>query len=47
MEAWVEARIPARGQKDLAEADRMRDAVKGQGIIVGDKPGGTIWRRES
>ncbi|MEM7653815.1 MAG: cysteine--tRNA ligase [Pseudomonadota bacterium] len=47
IESLIEARITARGQKDFAEADRIRDALKAQGIILEDKPGGTIWRRES
>lgn len=47
IESLIDARIAARGQKDFAEADRIRDALKAQGIILEDKPGGTIWRRES
>ena len=38
-------RNEARKSKDFAEADRIRDDLADQGIILEDKPEGTIWRR--
>jgi cysteinyl-tRNA synthetase len=49
-EAAVEARIAERTEakknKDFAAADRIRDELKAEGIILEDGPGGTTWRRE-
>ncbi len=46
IEALIEKRVQARNNKDWAEADRIRDELKGQGIILEDDPDGTTtWRR--
>ena len=41
----IAARIAARRAKDFAEADRIRDALKDDGIELEDGAGGTTWRR--
>ena len=46
IEALIEQRVQAKKDKNFAEADRIRDALKDQGVILEDKPGGvTEWRR--
>src|SRR5437016_10442754 len=44
---WVEeriaARVAARKAKDFAEADRIRDEVKGRGVELRDSASGTAW----
>jgi len=45
IEAMIAARNEARKSKDFAEADRIRDDLAEQGVILEDKPEGTIWRR--
>jgi cysteinyl-tRNA synthetase len=49
-EAAVEQRIAertaAKKNRDFATADRIRDELKGEGIILEDGPNGTTWRRE-
>ena len=46
IDALVAAREAARGAKDWAEADRLRDELSGRGIVVEDTPRGPEWRRE-
>lgn len=41
----IDAREAARGDRDFATADRIRDELAGQGITLEDGPDGTIWRR--
>ncbi len=42
----VTLRLEARKNKDFKEADRIRDALAAQGVILEDRPGGrTEWRR--
>lgn len=44
--AMIQARLDAKKAKNWAESDRIRDALKAQGIILEDKPEGTTyWRR--
>ncbi len=45
IEALIERRADARKGKDFAEADRVRDELAAKGVILEDKPDGTIWRR--
>jgi cysteinyl-tRNA synthetase len=45
IEALIEQRNNARANKDWAEADRIRDELKNQGIVLEDGAGGTGWRR--
>ena len=41
----VAERDAARQRKDFAEADRLRDVLQSQGIVIEDTPQGTLWRR--
>jgi cysteinyl-tRNA synthetase len=41
----VKARNAARGRKDFAEADRVRDVLGERGIVLEDGPDGTQWRK--
>lgn len=45
IEAMIEARQAARQAKNWAEADRIRDALKNQGIVLEDTPQGVKWHR--
>ena len=45
IEAAIAARLAARKAKNWAEADRIRDELKAQGIILEDGAGGTGWKR--
>jgi cysteinyl-tRNA synthetase len=46
IEAKIQQRSDAKKAKNFAEADRIRDDLKAQGIILVDKPGGvTEWHR--
>ena len=43
---WVARRLEARRIKDFKEADRIRDTLAAQGVILEDRPDGrTEWRR--
>ena len=46
IERLIAARLQARADKAWAEADRIRDELKGQGVLIEDGPQGTTWRRE-
>ena len=46
IDAMVEARLRARGEKNYAESDRIREELRAEGIILEDRPDGTTeWRR--
>ena len=45
IEGLIAQRLAARRAKDWAEADRIRDELKGKGVLLEDGPGGTTWRR--
>jgi cysteinyl-tRNA synthetase len=45
IERMIEARQAARKSKDFAEADRIRDALLENGVVLEDGAGGTTWRR--
>jgi cysteinyl-tRNA synthetase len=48
-EAWVAQRIAARAAakqaRDFAEADRIRQQLAEQGVLLKDSPQGTTWVR--
>ena len=45
IDALIEARTAARKAKNWAEADRIRDELKAQGIVLEDTPNGVKWHR--
>ena len=44
IERLIEARATARRGKDFGEADRIRDQVAAEGVIIEDLPDRTRWR---
>ncbi|MGH7361617.1 MAG: CysS/YqeB C-terminal domain-containing protein, partial [Candidatus Methylomirabilales bacterium] len=44
VEALVKARSDARGRRDWAGADRLRDELAQLGVVVEDGPEVTIWK---
>ncbi len=44
VEQLLQARMDARKAKNFAEADRVRDELKGLGVDIMDTPGGTVWK---
>ncbi len=45
IDALVAARTAAKKEKNFAEADRIRDALKARGIEIIDTPQGAKWRK--
>ena len=45
IEAKIQARAEAKKNKDWATADKIRNELKEQGIILEDGPNGTTWKR--
>ena len=45
IEELIKQRQAARKEKNFAEADRIRDELKAQGIILEDTPQGVKWKR--
>lgn len=43
IQTFIEARLEARANKDWAEADRIRDELLDQGIVLKDGADGTTW----
>ena len=41
----IAARSEAKARRDFAEADRIRDELAGEGIVLEDGASGTTWRR--
>ncbi len=46
IEKLIEERQQARANKDWATADRIRDELKAQGIVLKDTPQGVTWIKE-
>lgn len=46
IEALIEKRQQARKNRDFATADKIRDDLKAQGIILKDTPQGVTWTKE-
>ena len=46
IEALIQQRLDARKNKDWALADKIRDDLKAQGVVLEDGAGTTTWRRE-
>jgi cysteinyl-tRNA synthetase len=45
VDGLVAARTEAKARRDFAEADRIRDALKAEGVLLEDGAQGTTWRR--
>jgi cysteinyl-tRNA synthetase len=46
IDALVAEREQARRSKDWGGADRIRDELRAEGVVIEDTPAGSTWRRE-
>jgi len=44
IENMIAQRDKARKEKNWEEADRIRDQLQREGIMIEDTPGGTLWK---
>ncbi len=45
VETLIAKRNAAKARRDFSEADRIRDELKSDGVLLEDSPSGTTWRR--